>query len=168
MCRMIGIAGFPNPSLPLPNTGPGEGSRAKGTGAPGYCDRLHVCWLNMAWTPPINRRGNKELLSSKRFFRLLSEQFNFMDPDTTLVFYAGLVALIGDELRKNKIVRLPHIGDLALVTQKARPAWIGKVHAVIGCREVLRFYPKEKLRRYFSKRQGSPLFQEVLPPRAIR
>ncbi len=122
----------------------------------------------MAWTPPTNRLGKKNLLSDKRFYRLLSEQSNFIDPDTAFLFYAGLVALIGDELRKNKIVRLPHLGDFALVEQKPRPAWCGRMHAVIGSREILKFYPKERLRRYFSKRQGFPRYSEILPPAELK
>lgn len=122
----------------------------------------------MAWTAPTKYLKRKEILDDKRFYRLLSEQSNFIDPDTVFLFYMGLVALIGDELRKNKIIRLPHLGDFALVEQKPRPAWIGKLHVVIGSRQILKFYPKEKLRRYFNSRQGSPRFIEVLPPPAIR
>jgi nucleoid DNA-binding protein len=122
----------------------------------------------MAWTPPTKHLKNKETLDSERFYRLLSEQSNFIDPDTSFLFYMGLVVLISDELRKNKIVRLPHLGDFALVEQRSRPAWMGKLHAVIGSREILKFYPKERLRRYFSKRQGLPRYSEVLPPAALR
>lgn len=122
----------------------------------------------MAWTPPTKYLKNKETLDSERFFRLLGQQSNYIDRDTAFIFYMGLVALIGDELRKNKIVRLPHLGDMALVMQKPRPAWCGRMHAVIGSREVLKFYPKEHLRRYFSKRQGSPRFSEILPPEELR
>ncbi len=122
----------------------------------------------MAWTPPTKYLRRKELLSDKRFFRLLSEQSNFIDRDTTFMFYMGLAALIGDELRKNKFVRLPHLGDFALVEQKSRPAWVGRIHAIIAMREVLKFYPKERLRRYFGQRQGHPRFTEFLPPPPIR
>lgn len=122
----------------------------------------------MPWTQPTKYLKRKELLNEKRFYRLLSSQTNFIDPDTSFLFYMGLVALIGDELRRNKFVRLPHLGDFALVEQKPRPAWMGKLHAVIGSREILKFYPKERLRRYFAMRQGSPRFNEVLPPPAIR
>lgn len=80
----------------------------------------------------------------------------------------GLVELIGAELRANKFIRLPHLGDIALVTQLPRPAWVGKAHLVIGSREVLKMYPKEHLRRYFSKRQGPPRYLEVMPPAAIK
>ena len=121
----------------------------------------------MAWTPKTKYLKRPELLNEKRFYRLLGQQSNYIDPDTALVFYAGLVGLIGEELRKNKFVRLPHLGDFALVEQKSRPAWCGRLHAVIGTREVLKFYPKEYLRRRFNKRQGFPRYGEILPPKAI-
>lgn len=122
----------------------------------------------MPWTPPTKYLRKKNLLNEKRFYRLLSEQTNFIDPETSLLFYIGLVALIGDELRKNRFVRLPHLGDMALIEQKARPAWLGRTHAIIGSREILKFYPKEHLRRYFSKRQGPPRCIELMPPPAIK
>jgi len=122
----------------------------------------------MAWTPPVKYLKRKELVNDKRFYRLLSEQANFIDPETSFLFYIGLVSLIGDELRKNKFVRLPHLGDFALITQKPRPAWIGRMHAVIGTREILKFFPKERLRRYFSKRQGPPRYIEIMPPAELR
>lgn len=122
----------------------------------------------MAWTPPTKYLKNKELLSDKRFFRLLSAQTNFIDRDTTFCFYMGLVALIGEELRKHKFIRLPHIGDMALVMQKPRPAWLGRAHVIMCSREVLKFYVKEYLRRRFNKRQGFPRYSEILPPAAFR
>ncbi|OGZ66328.1 MAG: hypothetical protein A3C50_01230 [Candidatus Staskawiczbacteria bacterium RIFCSPHIGHO2_02_FULL_43_16] len=121
----------------------------------------------MAWTPKTQYLKKKELLSKKRFFRLLSEQSNYIDHDTALVFYMGLVALIGEELRQNKFIRLPHLGDFALIEQKPRVAWCGKSHTVIGSRDVLKFYTKEYLRRRFNKRQGPPRYGEILPPKPI-
>lgn len=122
----------------------------------------------MAWTPKTKYLKRPELLNEKRFYRLLSEQSNYIDPDLALVFYAGLVGLIGDELRKHQFVRLPHLGDFALVEQKSRVAWCGNLHAVIGPRQVLKFYPKEYLRRRFNKRQGFPRYTEILPPPFIK
>ena len=107
----------------------------------------------MAWKPPIDRRGKKNLLNDKRFYRLLSEQCNYIDRDTAFLFYMGLVQLVEQELRTHKLVRLPHLGDMALVQQKARPAWVGSSHVRIGPRDVLKFYPKERVRRYFNARQ---------------
>ncbi len=122
----------------------------------------------MAWQPPTQYLKRKELISDKRFYRLLSEQTNFIDPDTSLLFYTGLVYLIAEELRKHKFIRMPNLGDFALVEQKSRPAWVGKLHAVIGPREVLRFYPKEKFRRYFNKKQGAIRYIELMPPPFIK
>lgn len=124
--------------------------------------------LGMPWTPPTKYLKNKETLDSERFFRLLGEQSNYIDQDTAFVFYMALVTLIGAELRRHKFIRLPHLGDMALVAQKPRPGWIGRMHVVMGSREVLRFYPKEKLRRYFNKRQGLARYSESLPPAQIK
>lgn len=120
--------------------------------------------IYMAWTPPIKRKLNKHLLDDERFYQLLSKNCNYMDRDTVFIFYMGLVSVIGEELRKNKLARLPHLGDFALVRQKPRPALVGKHHVVIDSREVLKFYPKERLRKYFNKRQGEVEVLQVLPP----
>lgn len=108
----------------------------------------------MAWTPPIDRRGKRDLLKKDRFYRLLSEQCNFMDQDTLSVFYMGMVKLVSQELRTNKIARLPHLGDFSLVEQRPRIGWVGKMRVLMGARDVLKFYPQETLRRYFNKRQN--------------
>ena len=78
-----------------------------------------------------------------------------MDQDTVSTIYMGMVKLVSQELRTNKIVRLPHLGDFALVEQKSRPAWTGRAHVQLGAKDILKFYPKEALRRYFSKWQES-------------
>ena len=122
----------------------------------------------MAWTAPTKCLKRKELLDEDRFFRLLGLKSKFVDRDTAFIFYMGLVELIGAELRVNKFIRLPHIGDIALVMQKPRPAWVGQSHVVIGSREVLKVYPKEHLRRYFAYRQGPPRCLEAMPPPPIR
>lgn len=122
----------------------------------------------MAWTPPTKFLKEPELLNDKRFYRLLSAQTNFIDDETTMLFYTGLTVLIADELQKHKFVRLPNLGDFALIPQKPRPAWLGRLHAVIGSREILKFYPKYRFRRYFNKKQGFPRYDEIMPPPPIR
>ena len=107
----------------------------------------------MPWTPPIARRKNKALLNEKRFFGLLSDQWNFMDRDSTSDLYMGVVKVVARELREHKIARLPGLGDLALVPQAPRLGWRGKNRVYMGPRDVLKFYPQEKMRRYFNKRQ---------------
>ena len=98
---------------------------------------------------------------------MLAEKKNYIDYDTTFLFYMALVELAGQELRENGFIRLPHLGDFALVEQKPRVAWIGKFQAVIGSRAVLKFYTKKFLRRKFNKRQGFPRYTEELPPKPI-
>jgi hypothetical protein len=133
-----------------------------------FCNFLGILYaLLMAWIPPVKYLKRKELLDEDRFFRLLGLKSKFVDRDTAFIFYMGLVELIGAELRVNKFIRLPHIGDIALVMQKPRPAWVGKAHVVIGSREVLKVYPKEHLRRYFAERQGPPRITEIMPPKPI-
>ena len=109
----------------------------------------------MAWTPPIDRRGKRDLLRKDRFLRLLSAQCNFMDQDTISLLYMGVVKVVTQELRTNKIARLPHLGDFAMVEQRPRLGWMGKIRVHMDSRDVLRFYPKEGLRRYFNKRQSA-------------
>jgi len=111
----------------------------------------------MSWKPPTQKlRQKRGLLNDEEFYRKLAEKWNYVDNETTASFYIGFVKLIADELKQHKFVRLPHLGDMALVEQKSRPAWVGGAHIWIGPRDVLKFYPKEKMRRYFNKRQGDP------------
>ena len=108
----------------------------------------------MSWKPPINRREKANLLNDKRFYRLLSEQCNYADKDMLFLVYMGLVQVVAQELRRNDVARLPHLGDFGLVVQKPRPGWMGKAHVRMGPKKVLRFYPKERFRRYFSARNA--------------
>lgn len=105
----------------------------------------------MAWTPPINRREKRDLLNDERFYRLVSEKANYMDRDTIFHVYMGIVQVVAEELKKNKVARLPHLGDFGLVAQKRRPGFAGSRRVMLEPMDVLRFYPKERFRRYFSK-----------------
>lgn len=122
---------------------------------------------DMAWTPPIKHLKKKQLLSNERFYRLLSEHSDYIAPEAVARIYLGLVVLIGDELKKHKFIRLPIIGDMALVRQKSRPAWVGRTHCVIDGREVLKFYIKEDFRRYINKRQPPIQPLSFMPPPPI-
>ena len=104
-----------------------------------------------AWRPPINRRENKNLLNDKRFYRLLAEKCTIGDRDTLFIFYTSLVQVVTQELRRHKVVRLPHLGDFGLVEQASRPGWMGPQHVMMPRRKVLRFYPKEHFKRYFAQ-----------------
>ena len=108
----------------------------------------------MSWTPPINRRENHDLLQSERFYRLLAQKCNHISRDQAFIFYISLVGLVEEQLRHHGVVRLPHLADVALVEQKPRPGWVGKSFVRMGPKKVLKFYPKERLRRYFAKREA--------------
>jgi nucleoid DNA-binding protein len=105
----------------------------------------------MAWKPPIKELKRPELVDQKEFFRKLAAQCGYIDDEMAAKWYLGLVRLVSKELRTNQYVRLPHLGDMAMITQNSRPAWHGTLHLRQGPKRVLRFYPKEKLRRYMAK-----------------
>ena len=103
----------------------------------------------MSWTPPTKHLRKKELLGNERFYRLLSEHSNYIDPEVAGSVYLSMVYIIVDELRKHKFIRLPTLGDFALVRQKSRPALVGRSQCVIDGFEVLKFYSKHKFLFYF-------------------
>jgi nucleoid DNA-binding protein len=121
----------------------------------------------MPHTPPIDIRElqKKGVLNEERFFKLLSQFCNYVPPETVKSFYFGLVSHITKELRENGVVRLPMLGDLALVKQKPKIGWAGKFQAILGGRYMLKFYPKETLREYFTKLSEKPGREGALDPR---
>ncbi len=118
----------------------------------------------MSWTTPTRHLRKKELLGNERFYRLLSEHSNYIDPVVAASIYLSLVYVIVDELRKHKFIRLPTLGDFAIVRQKSRPAWVGRNHCVIDGMEILKFYPKSSFREYFNQRQKIQTLSSMPPP----
>ncbi len=118
----------------------------------------------MAWTPPTKHLRKKELLDNERFYRLVSERSNYIDPEVALRIYFSVVAVITEELNKHKFIRLPILGDFALIRQKSRPAWVGRSHGVIDGMEVLKFYPRSTFREYFNQRQKIQMLSHMPPP----
>jgi nucleoid DNA-binding protein len=121
----------------------------------------------MAVTPPIDLRelAKKGVFDEDRFFRMLSENNNYVDDKTSRDFYMGLVRLITKELRKNGVLRLPHLGDFALVKQPDRIGWAGKQQGILEGKYSLKFYPKEAWRKYFSKLSEKTGREGALDPR---
>ena len=115
----------------------------------------------MPHTPPIQRNKNRGLLNDQRFYNLLSQQYKHISKDEAFILYIAIVKLVEQELRRHKMVRLPHLGDFALVKYKSRPALVGNQQVQLPEREVLKFYPKERLRRYFNAQQPHPMSQGV-------
>lgn len=121
----------------------------------------------MPFNPPIKIREleRKGVLSEKRFFRLLSEHNNYVDPKTVIDFYMGLVRLLSKELKDNGVVHLPHIGYIALLKQKIIPRKLGKTFIGGSTGYTIKFYPKEAWRKYFKKIEERPGLEGKLDPR---
>lgn len=121
----------------------------------------------MAHTPIIDVRkiAKKGVLDEKRFFTLLSQECNYVSPETLRDFYMGLVRHATKELRTNGIVRFPHLGDFALVKQKSRIGWAGQFQTILKGKYILKFYPKEIWRKYFTKLSEKPGIEGKLDPR---
>jgi len=121
----------------------------------------------MAHAPKINIRAlsKKGVLKEDRFFMLLSQHCNYVDPETVRNFYMGLVRHCTKELRKNGVVRLPHMGDLALVRQKPKLGWSGQFQTMLHGKYALKFYPKDLWKKYFMKLSERPGAEGALDPR---
>ena len=121
----------------------------------------------MAHTPKIDLRalGKKGILREDRFFKLLLQHCNYAAPEMVKDFYLGLVRHITKELRDNGVVRLPHLGDFALVKQKPKIGWAGKFQVMIEGKYMLKFYAKDTWRKYFIKLSEKPGKDGLLDPR---
>ena len=113
----------------------------------------------------IKELGKSGIFDETRFFRLLSEQCNYIAPETAKDFYMGLVRHITKELREKGVIRLPHLGDFALVKQKPRMGWAGKVQKVLDSTYVIKFFVKSSWRKYFSEIERRPGLEGKLDPR---
>lgn len=121
----------------------------------------------MAHNPNLNLREMKKsgLLDEDRFFQLLSEKCNYIDKETAKTFYMAMVKVVVSDLRTNGICRLPHLGDMAIMKQKPRSVLAGTVRKIMQEMYVLKFFPKEALRIYFSKLDESFGGKQKLDPR---
>ena len=121
----------------------------------------------MAYTPEINIRELKKkgLLDEKKFFELLSDECNYVGPDVVKENYLALVRVLTKELRKNGIVRLPLLGDIALVKQKPHMGLVGKFQTVISGAYSLKFYAARTWKAYFKKIEEQSGISGKLDPR---
>jgi hypothetical protein len=121
----------------------------------------------MAYSSPIKIKeiAKKGILDEKRFFQLLSEQNNYIDINTTKDFYMGLVRMITKELRDNGIVRLPHLGDIAMVRLKDKIGWAGKFQGIIRGKYMMKFFVNQTWKKYFIKLGEKPGREGKLDPR---
>lgn len=91
------------------------------------------------------------IFSKKRFYRLLSEQNNYADPEAMKEFYLGLVRCVTKELKEKGVVRLPYLGDFILLRQKPAVRWMGKSRVMAIGTYMLKFRPNDTWKRYFNK-----------------
>lgn len=113
----------------------------------------------------IRELAKKGYTSEERFFRLLSEQNNYVDPKTVQDFYMGLVRLITKELREVGFVRLPHLGDFGMLKAKDRMNLSGKYRIMIIGKYLLKFYPKDAWKSYFDALEKKGGREGKLDPR---
>lgn len=122
----------------------------------------------MAHKPPINLSEIKKtgILKEDRFYKLVSSKANYVNEDTIKIFYMALVKTITNELREYGVVRLPHLGDIALVKQKDRVGIVGRTKQLVKGAHMLKFYFNRELKEYFNKFAISKGEDVVLDPRA--
>lgn len=106
----------------------------------------------MAHNPPISRRELKKsgVINDEKFYRELADEMGYVDVETAKRFYVALARVVIRNIRNNKVCRLPQLGDFALVLQKSKTSLVGQSRMVLGNLYVLKFYPLEKMRQYFS------------------
>lgn len=109
----------------------------------------------MPHTPPIRIRELKKegLLNEEAFFVNLQKNCNYVDEEVLRRFYMGLVKTVSQELTRNKVCRLPFLGDFALVRMKPKSFLKGKTREYRSA-VVLRFYPKVSWRMYFNNKRN--------------
>lgn len=125
----------------------------------------------MSSKQPPEIREKRALLGNERYYKLLVEKCADFGASRDLVFLVHMASLrvIGQELNRHGVVRIPHIGTIALVEQKPRPAWCGRTRVRLPARKVLKMYPDYMLRRVYNAKKnfGVSLYrytrEEVLP-----
>jgi nucleoid DNA-binding protein len=91
------------------------------------------------------------VLDDKKFYQDISKRCNYVNEDTVKEFYMALVRTVTAGLRENGIIRLPHLGDMALVRQKDKMGISGQKKKFIEGAHMLKFYPDYAIKGYFSE-----------------
>lgn len=95
------------------------------------------------------------ILPDSEFYELLSEGWNHLEPETVKQFYLAFVKIVSRQIRTKGVIRLPHLGDYAIVkTPPTRPRIRGRYSGVDMSENdsyALRFYPDRNLKKYFSE-----------------
>ena len=107
----------------------------------------------MPYNPPINRAELKKkgVFDKTRFYNDLAASCGYISTDMAERYYLSFVRMVTSRLKKEGVIRLPHLGDFALVVQKEKLALVGREQKKIPAQKVLKFYPINTWREYFNK-----------------
>lgn len=132
---------------------------------------LRYACVYMSTKLPPEIKEKRALLGTERYYKLLVEKCAEFGASRDLVFLVHMASLrvIGQELNRHGVVRIPHVGTIALVSQKPRPEWHGRARVRLPTRKVLKMYPHYMLRRVYNAKKnfGVSLYrytrEEILP-----
>ena len=110
----------------------------------------------MPYVPPIDRRSllKSGILDEKRFYQKLSEENNYVEIESVKKFYLGMVRAITKGLNESGVIRLPLLGDFAIVKQADHSGLVGNTRQMLRGKYAVKFYANDSWKRYFNKRSG--------------
>ncbi len=112
--------------------------------------------LSMSTKQPPVIREKRALLSRKRYYKLLGDKCAEygISPDVAFLVHSASLQVIGRELNMHGVVRIPHIGTLAMVERAPGPAWYGKARVQAPARKTLRMMPDRLLKLIYNTKQN--------------
>ncbi len=112
----------------------------------------------MPHQPSINIRELKKkgVIDEEQFYQELAAECGHISVEMAKRFYGALVKVTSRKLKADGVSRLPHMGDFALVYQKEKTALVGTRRMFLHSIRVLKFYPHQKWRQYFSSLNHTP------------
>lgn len=115
--------------------------------------------LSMSIKQPPEVREKRALLSRKRYYKLLGDKCAEygISPDVAFLVHSASLQVIGQELNRNGVVRVPHIGTIAMVERAPGPAWYGQARVHAPARKTLRITPDRLLKLIYNKKQNHGL-----------
>jgi len=92
-------------------------------------------------------------LDENVFFTELSTESG-LDIETCKRLYLAMVRVINRRVFEKYVIRLPHLGDFALVMRAESLSCVGKTRQVLPPKRTLKFYPLDKWTGYIYKKLG--------------
>lgn len=107
---------------------------------------------------PPEVKEKRALLGSERYYKLLTEKCAEtglgISRDLVYLVHMSALQVIGQELNRHGIVRIPHVGTIVLAEQKSRPAWCGEMRVHLPARKVMKMIPDYMLRRIYNAKKN--------------